>query len=274
MQSLNINLTPANPSMQIGAEASGLWYESGNSALNTRIIVSPEVGGDIELKPGQRVKMTQMSKSWRVRSLDPAATIVGKILIGSGEFEDNSSLVTLDASFANNVTIMNASVPVTISGGDVEIKNDAGNPIPATITNTPSVNVANTPAVTISGTATVQENLISINGGVTHANINSGFATTLFTSAGNLNGAIIQSAQGTFSNTAALTGVVMIAKQGGDPASITDGIMIAGGILGASKDGVFELRQKIRIPAGYGVKIYNGAANLAACQAGATFTLL
>lgn len=251
MQSLNFSLSPINQTMPLNIEASGLWYESGTSAVNTRIVVSPEVGGDIELKPGQRVKMTALSKSWRIRSLDPAATITGKILIGSGEFEDNSSLVTLDASFANNVTVMNASVPVTISGGDVEIKNDAGNPIPATITNTPSV--------TISGTATVQENLLPMTGGVVHGFIAQNTGTTVITSAANTNGITIQSCTLCFGAGSSGMGISLVAKASGNPASILDGVVIFSAYCGANQDKSSAMPQKIKIPAGYGVSIFNGS---------------
>lgn len=268
MQSLTLSLSPTNQTMNINNEASGIWYESGVSAINTRIIISPEVGGEIELKPGQRVKMTQMQKSWRIRSLDPAATITGKILIGSGEFEDNSSLVTLDASFANNVTVMNASVPVTVSGGDVEIKNDAGNPIPTTITNTPSV--------TISGTAQVQENLIAATATSAHINKTQGYVHSIVTAAQNTNGIIIHSAGGVFMAPNAVGVVGVLVKNGSNPATIDDGTPIAIGVASANGITQFSLPTKVRIPAGYSLSCVNSlaGATFASVNVGVTYTLL
>jgi len=267
MQSLNLSLSPTNPSAIINIEASGLWYESATGIGNPRIIVSPEVGGDIELKPGQRVKMTEMSKSWRVRSLTPISTISAKILIGSGEFEDNSSLVTLDATFANQVTVMNPSLPVTISGGDVEIKNDAGNPIPATITNTPSV--------TISGTATVQENLLSITGGVAHTAKAQFNGTTIITNVANTNGITIHSLTLSFVTGSNGMGISLVAKNGSLPANGYDGVVIFSAYLEGAKSGNFILPNKVKIPAGYGVAIMNsgsGGADLMYNVSGCSFT--
>lgn len=267
MQSLNFSLSPTNQTMPLNIEASGLWYESGTSAINTRIIVSPEVGGDIELKPGQRVKMTAMSKSWRIRSLDPTATITGKILIGSGEFEDNSSLVTLDASFANNVTVMNESLPVTISGGDVEIKNDAGNPIPTAITNTP--------AVTISGTATVQENLVQITGGVSHTGLGQNMGSTVILNNLNTNGVTIHSAVFSYATGNAAMGMALVAKNGANPANLYDGVVIFSGYVKANDSGNFALPTKVKIPAGYGIALFNsssGGISLTYNVSGVSFT--
>lgn len=281
MQYYDITIS-ANGMQEQGVSGRYFYYLSGTTPLisggvtpsaagNEKIFVQAMGTGEaVPLMPGQSFRIDDSDKrptGWRITNANRNETITGQVLIGDGEFRDSNikNTVKLDLTSANQVTVQNASLTTTVTN-EVEVKNDAGNPL--------NVAVAGTPAVTISGTATVQENLIAVNGGVTHANINSGFATTVFTAAANVNGAIIQSAQGSFTNHAAVSGVVMIAKAAGDPANITDGMMIAGGILGANKDGVFELRQKIRIPAGYGVKIFNGAANLAAIQVGATFTLL
>lgn len=268
MQSYNLQLTPAKQSVVFNEFSSGIWYESGTSALETRIVVTPESGNKIELKPGQRVKLTNTVRQWTVESLNPAATISGKLLIGSGEFEDNSSLVTLDASFANNVTVMNASIPVTISGGDVEIKNDIGNPIQTSITNTP--------AVTISGTATVQENLIAASGIGSHTNKTGSFVTTFVTAAANVNGIIVHAASGSFVTPNQAASVSLIAKNGGSPANIDDGTTLIAGAAGVSSAGQFALPTKIRLPAGYSLSYVNSGAGspFALMNAGVAYTLL
>jgi hypothetical protein len=99
-------------------------YESGaaTGGTDTRIMVKPDTGAEIVLRPGQRFRIDKASKKatrWQVHAFDPAVTITGSIIIGSGEFDDANTLnkFTLDASLANNVTVMNtaaARVPVTL----------------------------------------------------------------------------------------------------------------------------------------------------------------
>lgn len=256
MQSYDLNLTPTVKSVTINAQASGIWYESGQSAINTRIKVTPERGSSIELKPGQRVKLTEQIGTWLIESLNPAATIVGKLLIGSGEFEDNSSLVTLDASFANNVTIMNANVPVTISGGDVEIKNDAGNPIPTLAT------IAGTPSVTISGTANVQENLFPVNANLA-TNSQLPFLTTIITPAANTNGVILQSAK--LFGCSSANAYSIIAKATA-PANEFDGIVLLYVPSATTSSQFIELTNKLKIPSGMGLYIYSNSNTPAAIR--------
>lgn len=87
------------------------------------------------LRPGQQFRLKQRSGRWFVRSYDGSSAIAGTIIIGDGEFFDSNTnnTVTLDATFANNVTVQNTGanpIPVDLTNTAVEIKNDGGNPIP------------------------------------------------------------------------------------------------------------------------------------------------
>jgi hypothetical protein len=107
-------------SIQLGQErgyaaAGDLFvYESSTSVPPTgdsRIVVKPNSGTEIVLRPGQsfRLQHGDGASNWSVRALDPTVVIVGYVIIGSGEFTDANTVNTikLDGSFANLVTVTN-----------------------------------------------------------------------------------------------------------------------------------------------------------------------
>lgn len=104
MQSYPMALSAAVPSAVFMSEADLFVYESGVSLVgDNRIIVKPESGAEIILKPGQRVRMAadrEKTRVWYVRSFDGVSVITGTIVIGSGEFEDSN--LTLGASSVLN----------------------------------------------------------------------------------------------------------------------------------------------------------------------------
>lgn len=79
---------------------------------DARIIVKPENGAEITLRPGQRFRLSRESgkaSRWLVRSYDGFSTINGSVIIGSGEFDDANTENTfkLDGTFTNQVKIVN-----------------------------------------------------------------------------------------------------------------------------------------------------------------------
>lgn len=148
MQSYNLNLTAARPQTIYPATADLFVYESGTSAGLTSIIVKPDNGNEITVKPGQWFRLTdgERASQWLVRSADGASVINGTIIIGSGEFGDANTLnkFTLDASFANNVEITNTTakrVPVTldtaqtlpVSLAAIRVNNTTAQRVPVTL---------------------------------------------------------------------------------------------------------------------------------------------
>lgn len=281
MQYFDINLG-ATSTQEIGSPGRYLYYLTGvtpliaggvtpSAAGNQAIIVQAGGTGDsIVLMPGQSIRLDGGDKipgSWRVSNHKRNEVITGQILIGSGEFRDSNILntVKLDLTAANQVTVQNASIATTVSN-EVEVKNDAGNPL--------NISVVGTPAVSISGTATVQENILAITGGGTSTAVFQNAVTQILSAGANVNGVIIQSAQGAFSNGGAGSGLAVLIKSGSFPAHIGDGITIAGAQVSSNQMGNFNMANKIRIPAGYSIAIVVGAANLLAAQAGVTFTAL
>jgi len=119
METYPINLTPGNGgAYQIPATGDLFVYESATTAGDVRIRVKPDTGGEIILKPGQRFRTPERTTMWTIRLVgtDPVA---GFLIIGEGDFDDANTLnkVTLDAQFANNVTVMNSAanrVPVSM----------------------------------------------------------------------------------------------------------------------------------------------------------------
>lgn len=127
MQTYALNLTGA-ASRIFPATADLFVYESGTNGPDgeLRIIVKPDNGGEITLRPGQRFRLPPGEKAsqWMVRAFDGTAPIVGAVIIGSGEFDDANTMnkFTLDASLANNVTVKNTDaerVPVALDPQDI-----------------------------------------------------------------------------------------------------------------------------------------------------------
>lgn len=116
MQSYPINIAPGETRV-IQTTAQRFVYESGAATLrggDARIVVKPDNGADIVLRPGQSFKLpgSESAAVWSMRALDPAMTITGAVIIGSGEFEDNS--FKIDAN--------SGAVPVNITSDGGVVK--------------------------------------------------------------------------------------------------------------------------------------------------------
>lgn len=127
MQTYALNLA-GQPSRIFNTVADLFVYESGTNGEEgeVRIIVKPDNGSEMTLRPGQRFRLPpgEKAQQWMVRAYDNEAPIAGAIIIGSGEFDDANTInkFTLDASLANNVTVKNgpdARVPVSLNPQDI-----------------------------------------------------------------------------------------------------------------------------------------------------------
>lgn len=126
MQSYPLNLA-AGAAQTYTTAARRFVYESGKTVpegADARIIVKPDNGNEITLRPGQSVGLDPgvVAATWFVRGLDASQPIVGTIIIGSGEFED-SSLKFDSTSGAINVV---PAVPF-------QIGNTAANRVPVAL---------------------------------------------------------------------------------------------------------------------------------------------
>jgi len=123
MQTYALNLT--NDSRSYSSAGDLFVYESGqvagNEGADLRIIVKPDSGGEITLKPGQQFRLPkgESAMQWYVRAATPGNNITGYIIIGAGEFDDANTLNTfkLDGTFTNAVKVTNTEaerVPVSL----------------------------------------------------------------------------------------------------------------------------------------------------------------
>ncbi|RFP36157.1 hypothetical protein [Duganella sp. BJB476] len=268
MQSYDFKLDPVVlRTRTIFNDADLFVYESGaTTPINgeTRILVTPENGSQIVLRPGQRFRITKQVNAWTIQPYDPAATLTGSIIIGSGEFDDANTLnkVTLDATFANTVTVTNSlAAPVNVALNPATLlKLDTSTPL----------NIAGT---------TVQYTNSFID-----ATIVAATATQIFSAAQNPNGAYIEFAEIAISTQSANSAcVVTLLAKATAPASGTDGDAVMLGVCGGGGGGGISaqnlnqmLGQRIKIAAGKGLYLNQqvSASAVDRCVKTVLFTLL
>lgn len=195
MQNLPLKLSATNQATVLQVAGNGFWYESAAGSPELRIIITPEYGSDLVLRPGQSVRLSKNIGTWTVRSYDNSATINGNIIIGSGEFSDNNTTVanvsgSVSVTSGNiavtsgSVTVNNgvgSPVPVDIRNGQVEITNDAGNPLPVS----GSINVAGSTVPTHAALNVAMRPRDAITAAVTSVTVATTGTQVLLTTSGN-----------------------------------------------------------------------------------------
>lgn len=248
MQYYPLILTAEKNAEIIHATGAGFWYESVSAlAGDSRIVLKPEMGNEVVLKPGQSVKLTQEVGRWFVRSFSGSAAITASIIVGSGEFQDNNATISAPVSVNNFPATQQVSGNVSIAGGEVEIKNDAGNPIPVTIS--AEIEVKNDTGNPL----TVQENLITSTASYLYSSgggILNNVAQQIVAPADNTAGIIIHNAA-IFTAGGTICSFSIIAKNAA-PANSTDGNVLVHR-LDPQGNGKEKLGNKVKIPAGQGL---------------------
>lgn len=220
-----------------------------------RIIVKPDNGNDIVLRPGQRFRVPpgERANQWQVRSFDGTTDIEGSVIIGSGEFEDSNTnnRFKLDASFANSVQVTNNTsqrVPVTldtaqtlpVSLSSIQINNTTAQRVPVTLD---PAQVLNTSDATV-----------SYNKSWAHNTANAG-AVAIVTAAENVNGAILRA----FNCSGNSGGYVAVLAKATAPANFVDGDLLFLTQEGANTPApTAKLDQQIVVPAGRGIWMMGG----------------
>jgi hypothetical protein len=228
--------------------------------IDTRIRVKADSGGEIVLKPGQRVRMGERAKRWYVSLFDQTAAATVNAIIGSGEFDDANTLNTfkLDGTFTNAV----------------KITNDTATRVPVSLDVSQLVKIDPSIPLNIAG-STVQYTNSWVDASTAAAT-----ATTIWTPAQNVNGAYIEFAEISMAGSAGAgsTVVSLIAKSGAAPASATDGDVVM--VATAAPGGTAQTNQaneklpvRIKIPAGKGLYM-NQTGNAQAATKTVLFTLL
>lgn len=93
MQSFDINI-PINSTRNIDAQGDYLSYYSGSAGgADTTLLLSHDSSGStIQLKPGQAIRL-QKGRSgglWRLSNYANQGTIIGSVVIGSGQIDDHT----------------------------------------------------------------------------------------------------------------------------------------------------------------------------------------
>jgi len=172
MQSYAINLA-AGAAQTYTSAARRFVYESGATVPqggDSRIIVKPANGNEIMLRPGQGFGLDegQLAATWYVRGVDPTVPIVGTIIIGSGDFADNS--LKIDAT-SGAVSVIPA-VPF-------QIGNTAANRVPVALDPATEKAIQEYPLMSYTHSRTF--------------NLGPNLNAPLVTAAENINGVIIES---------------------------------------------------------------------------------
>jgi hypothetical protein len=229
MQSNKINIA-VGASVTIPCQGNGFWFESGTSTTtNLYIIVKPETGTEFRLKPGQHVQEPgTMSGTWTMRAEDPTAAITGNIIIGSGEFADNNTLnkVTLDATFANNVTVMNSTA----------------NRVPVALDPNATLNLASN--------IVVYTHKYAVAGGAAVANT----AINMLPTATNVNGVVLNKFDAI--DTAGSAASMAIIASAGAPTTVADGdVLWCGWVVNGMTKHEMDIGKQgqIKVPAGKGI---------------------
>lgn len=179
---------PANKNREVSAQGRYIYYLAGTTANltasngvtgqgNQALKVTPgNTGASIILLPGQSLRLPAEDKQpsvWRIENYKNAEEITGTVLIGEGDFHDSNTnnLIRLDASFANNVTVMN----------------DVAHRVPVAIDTSSRLPVALDPSVPMN-TAVLMTYTNSFNSLAVAA----GGPTAVITAVQNVNGAIIE----------------------------------------------------------------------------------
>jgi hypothetical protein len=274
LQYYDLALTLNQRDKEFAAQGRFIYYNTGTTPLitagtalassrNQAIRVRPFAGGqDIELVPGQGYEISPDEKSpvaWRVSNSNQVETISGQLMIGDGKFIDNntSNTIRLDATLANNVTVMNtvaSRVPVTLDVTQ-QLRLDPAYPL------------------TIAGNTVQYTNAFADNGtgAVT--------ATVVFTPAANVNGAYVEFAEFSVSNVSSnqYTGT-LLAKTSAPATNIDGDVIMTAACVGIGTGTVpaqvnITLPVRIKIAAGKGLYL-NQTANAATAQKTVLYTLI
>ncbi len=199
---------------------------------DTRILVKPENGAEIILKPGQRFRIVEKASRWFVRSYDSISPINGSVIIGSGEFEDSNTANTfkLDGTFTNSVNV----------------NNTPAQRIPVTLDTTQVLNIAGT---------TVQ-----YTNSFADTNTADQTAQVVFSPASNPNGAYVELIEVSIlesNGTSNQTGITFVAKSSAPSTQIDGDVIFAletPEYQGTAKRSINEKQSiRIKIPAGKGL---------------------
>lgn len=267
MHSYPLNLAPG-AARDFTAQADLFVYESGAVTPDTgdlRIIVKPDTGGEIVLRPGQRFRLAPGAKAtnWNVKANDAAMTITGSLVIGAGEFDDANTLNTfkLDGTFTNTVKVSNTTaerVPVELdAAAGIKINNTTAQRVPVSLDSQQSINVS---GALVTYTHKYVGNTASL----------AQTAIAMLAAASNINGAVLEK----FDVNIGTGTLFTIVAKATPPASTSDGdvLFMSSGPVGVNSLDMAK-SGRIKVPAGMGIWYVSQAADNSNLRA-ALFTVL
>jgi hypothetical protein len=255
MQAINLNVTPGN-TQQVQCVGTGIWFESGASTTaDAYIIVKPDQGAEMVLKPGQHFQDASMGTgTWRVTGHDPAATITGRVIIGNGDFGDSNvnNIFKLDGTFTNSVNVNNttaAPAVVSLHSSDITLP------------------------VSIAGNVNTSQGAMAYNSSFS-TSASTATAVNVLAAAANVNGANLN--QTLVSGTASTgAGAIAFVAKATAPTSITDGDLLdIVTIGGGSTINNFQNQSPIKVPAGKGIWVISAGTSDAGFYKGALVQVL
>lgn len=266
MQTYPLKLSAAASQAMFSTRADLFVYESGDSAGDTRILVKPDSGGEIALRPGQRFRLPPGEKAsqWLVRVYTTGATIDGTIIIGSGDFDDanTNNIVTLSESFSNTVLVSNSgegqAIPVSLTG--TKINNTTAERIPVSLDE--------------GQLASLEGQAMAYTKAWTHNAVLAGNTSVqIMAPAENTNGAILHVFKSISKKSGGGDAFMTLLAKNGAPISLTDGDVLMAQTIPVDYANA-ELPHAIRVPAGRGLYLYASAAEGGNALRNALLTIL
>ncbi len=216
-------------------QGNGFWFVNGDPEIedaDTHIVLRPDTGDEVYLKPGQSVRLNKLATTWNISSL-AGGGITGEIIIGNGDFADSNT--------TNSVSIESVVGTVPVSGPD-------GDPVVVEIDTT-----SGAVAVALEPGASVTESPITItNSHAATGNIGANTSTAILLPAANVNGVVLLSA---FIEKSTLGHFTLLAKASAVTGQV-DGTVLIHIPQAAAAGEYFELPARLKVPAGMGLYMW------------------
>ncbi|WP_228892545.1 hypothetical protein [Pseudoduganella aquatica] len=239
MQSYPFALDATNPSVTIAVAGDLFVYQKGISTGNAELSVKSDIGGEVDLIPGQRIRLPGKPTRWTLKVKDGVSAVTGKIVIGSGEFDDANTLNTfkLDGTFSNTVKVSNTpaeALPVTF--GAITVGNTSANRVPVALDPNLALNIAS------GSTVAYTHKYIS------NASSAANTPIELLTAATNVNGVVLEK----FDLLAGSSCTFVVLAKATAPVSPTDGTVVYGSNASGNAYVSMDLQKngRVKIPAG------------------------
>lgn len=231
-------------------------YESASGqndvGAEVRIVVKPDHGAEIVLRPGQRFRLgdAQRANTWTLRAYADGTAIDGFIILGSGEFDDanTKNVFTLDATFANTVKVTNTDAERVPVGLDPAVR------VPVALDPNQMLQIAPT------------DTTMAYTGSYADSTPSTATAVKLIDPATNVNGAFVEFAQFQYRGGSGASCTIALVAKATAPATVLDGDVLLTLLGGSAQNEDAMAPKRIRIAPGKGLwmnKAFGGSSTTA-----------